>query len=250
MVLLVRAAGGGDRRRWSPSASGRWTGLSSSAFALDPLALPDFDGPTSSDFLWTIPLALAIALGAFSIFAARRDCSRCHGPPRSCCSRSRAGRRRPRDRLRQATDKAAQRRAVLRPGPVAGLVDGAGTWSLSALALLIVFKGLAWRSRSPASAAARRSPRSSSASRRASWRRTSPASPTTPAVAVGMGAAVVAVLRLPLSAVVLAALLTVATRARVVAAHHRRRRRRLHRHAGGVAAGAGSGSGSGSGSAA
>ena len=56
----------------------------------------------------------------------------------------------------------------------------------------------------------------------------------TPAVAVGMGAAVVAVLRLPLSAVVLAVLLTAGIGRGRRPAHHRRRGRRLPHDPGAV----------------
>ena len=55
-----------------------------------------------------------------------------------------------------------------------GLVGQAGTWSLSALAWLLVFKGVAYTLRSAPSAAARRSRLCSSARLRGSWRRTWP----------------------------------------------------------------------------
>src|SRR5205085_10836243 len=47
---------------------GSWTGLSTSAFALGPLALPSFARPNVTDFAWTAPLAIAIAVGTFVIF--------------------------------------------------------------------------------------------------------------------------------------------------------------------------------------
>jgi len=89
-----------------------------------------------------------------------------------------------------------------------GLVEGAGAWSLSALALLIAFKGVAW---SLSLAGFRGGPTfpglflGAAAGVLASHL---PGLGLTPAVAVGMGAAVVAVLRLPLSAVLLAIVLT------------------------------------------
>ena len=55
--------------RSSRSASGSWTGLSSSDYALGPLdAARASRGPTSTDFLWTLPLAVAVAAGAVAIF--------------------------------------------------------------------------------------------------------------------------------------------------------------------------------------
>src|SRR5438034_11521157 len=41
---------------------GGWTGLSTSAWALSPFALPTFSGPGWGDFGWTIVLASAAAL--------------------------------------------------------------------------------------------------------------------------------------------------------------------------------------------
>src|ERR1700761_3163711 len=46
---------------------GSFTGLSSSAYALAPLALPPFHQPTAANFGWTIALALAVALVAHLI---------------------------------------------------------------------------------------------------------------------------------------------------------------------------------------
>jgi H+/Cl- antiporter ClcA len=87
-------------------------------------------------------------------------------------------------------------------------VANAGTWSVSALALLIVFKGLAW---AISLAGFRGGPVFPSlflgaaggimASHLAGFA-------MTPAVTIGMGAGVVAVLGLPLTAVILAALLS------------------------------------------
>ena len=88
------------------------------------------------------------------------------------------------------------------------LVEAAPGWSVGALALLIAFKALAW------SVSLVGLPRRPDVPRPAARRGRRPAGPdlpglaTTPAVAVGMGAAMAAVLRLPLASVVLATLLT------------------------------------------
>ena len=50
---------------------GSWTGLSSSAFALGTLDLPDFPRPDIGDFGWTIALAVACAVGVFVVRATR-----------------------------------------------------------------------------------------------------------------------------------------------------------------------------------
>jgi H+/Cl- antiporter ClcA len=108
----------------------------------------------------------------------------------------------------QATDKGAEQVLFSGQEQLPGLVEGAGSWSVTALALLIAFKGLAW---SVSLAGFRGGPTfpglflGAAAGVLASHL---PGLGLTPAVAVGMGAAVVAVLRLPLSAVLLALVLT------------------------------------------
>src|SRR5207244_1114997 len=47
---------------------GAWTGLSTSGIALGALPLPAFARPDLTDFLWTIPLAMAIAVVTVAIF--------------------------------------------------------------------------------------------------------------------------------------------------------------------------------------
>ena len=90
-----------------------------------------------------------------------------------------------------------------------GLVSGAGSWSVSALLLLIAFKGIAY---SVSLGTFRGGPTfpavflGAAAGILASHL---PGFALTPAVGVGIGAATAAVLRLPLSAVVLATLITV-----------------------------------------
>src|SRR4051794_11993333 len=51
---------------------GSWTGLSSQDFALSPLTLPTFARPDVAEFLWTVPLAVAVAVGCFAVFACAR----------------------------------------------------------------------------------------------------------------------------------------------------------------------------------
>ena len=89
-----------------------------------------------------------------------------------------------------------------------GLVSGAATWSLSALALLIVFKGLAWAISLAGFRGGPTFPALFLGAVGGLMAAQLPGYSITPAVAVGMGAAVAAVLRLPLSAVVFATLLT------------------------------------------
>ena len=51
---------------------GSFTGLDTSNYALGALALPDFARPDFVDFVWTIPFAVAVAIGMFVILRAAR----------------------------------------------------------------------------------------------------------------------------------------------------------------------------------
>jgi H+/Cl- antiporter ClcA len=223
-VLLIEATGlGGDKlpRVVVPGllsagigslvsiGLGSFTGLSSSAFAIGALPLPEFDRPSVTDFLWTILLAAVVALGTAVVSRAGREIL---GVVRSrpvsgavvggaiisllAIAFSYAAGHPPEEVLFSGQDA------------LTGLITDAGAWSVGALLLVIAFKGAAW---SISLAAFRGGP-------------TFPAMflgaaagvifshlsgyHMTPAVAVGIGAGVAATLRLPLSAVVLATVLT------------------------------------------
>jgi hypothetical protein len=89
-----------------------------------------------------------------------------------------------------------------------GLLREAGTWSLGALALVIVFKGLAYTLSLGSFRGGPVFPAIFLAAAGGIMALRLPGFSLTPAVAVAMGAAIAAVLRLPLAAVVLATLLT------------------------------------------
>ena len=218
---------------------GSFTGLSSSAYALDPFTLPAFDQPDFVDFLWTIPLAAVIALGTAVIFGAAR--------PLVPLMERRGFVALPVAGVvigilalvfAEITDKAPDEVLFSGQDQVSGLITGAGSWSLGALALLIVLKGIGYAISLAgfrggptfpamflgvaAGLMAAAAPRlRDHAGRRRRNRRRRRRRPADPAVGGRPRGAV-----------------DVDDRARVVAAHHRRRRRRLHRHAGGVAASA------------
>jgi H+/Cl- antiporter ClcA len=223
-VLLIEAAGL-DRRRLLVIVPigllaagigslvsigiGSWTGLSSEDFALGRLTLPDFPRPGVGDFLWTVPLAAAVAAGCFAAFAAARALQPLLEQRRIVLLPAAgiviAGLA---IAFEQATDKGAQEVLFSGQDQLLGFVAGAAGWPVWTLALLIGFKGLAW---SVALAGFRGGPTfpglflGAAAGVLASHL---PGLALTPAVAVGLGAAVVAVLRLPLSAVLLAVALT------------------------------------------
>jgi H+/Cl- antiporter ClcA len=124
---------------------GSWSGLSESAWALSPLPLPAYGGPGWGDFGWTIVLALAAAVVTFGVMELARRVKRVVGG-RPFLLTIVAG-------LAvgglaiayaEATDQPAN--AVLFSGQddFGSLFGSAGTLALSTLALLLVFKGLAW----------------------------------------------------------------------------------------------------------
>jgi H+/Cl- antiporter ClcA len=51
---------------------GAWTGFSTSAWELSPFPLPHYGGPDVGDFAWTILLAVAVAAGAFVVLELAR----------------------------------------------------------------------------------------------------------------------------------------------------------------------------------
>lgn len=188
---------------------GSWTGLSSGDYALGPLTLPGFARPDVTDFLWTPPLAVAVAAGAAAIFWGARALQPVLErrllvllPLAGLAVAGLA------IAFGQATDHGSAEVLFSGQDQLPGLVADAGGWSLGALALVIVLKSAAW---SISLAGFRGGPTfpglylGAAAGVLASHL---PGLALTPAVAVGMGAAVVAVLRLPLAAVVLATLLT------------------------------------------
>jgi hypothetical protein len=188
---------------------GQWTGLSTSDYALGPLDLPSFARPDVVDFAWTVPLAVAVALGMLLIFRAARALQpvllrRMYVllPAAGVAIAGLA------IAFSQMTDQSSSEVLFSGQDQLPGLVQDASGWSVWALVAVLVLKSAAW---SISLAGFRGGPTfpglylGAAAGVLASHL---PGFPITPAVAVGMGAAVVAVLRLPLSAVVLATLLT------------------------------------------
>jgi H+/Cl- antiporter ClcA len=191
---------------------GSFTGLSSSAYALDPFTLPAFDTPDIVDFLWTIPLAAAIALGTVVIFSAAK--------PLVPLMERRGFVALPVAGIvigilalvfAEITDKLPDEVLFSGQDQVSGLITSAGTWSLGALALLVVLKGIGYAISLAGFRGGPTFPALFLGVAAGLMAAQLPGFETTPAVAVGLGAAVVAVLRIPLSAVVLAALLTSTT---------------------------------------
>jgi H+/Cl- antiporter ClcA len=189
---------------------GSWTGLSSSAYAIGALHLPSFDRPSGLDFLWAIALAAVVAVGAAVIMRSAGEVLRVT-KPRPVIAGIVAGVAV--SGLAIAFSYAAGGHGpeeVLFSGESAldGLVAHPEAWSIGAVILLLAFKGVAW---SISLAAFRGGPTFPAiflgAAAGVGFSHL-PGFDLTPAVAVGIGAGVAAILRLPLSAVVLATMLT------------------------------------------
>jgi H+/Cl- antiporter ClcA len=188
---------------------GSWSGLSASNYAISALSLPAFPRPGPADFAWTIALAIVIGAGGRLLM---------HGGLRT----ERIAKPRPFLVLPvvgllvaalaivfdQVTGKGADQ--VLFDGQAAlpGLVSSADTWSIGALALLVVCKGLAY---SMSLGSFRGGPTFPALYLGASvgiMASHLPGFSLTPAVAVAIGAATVTILKLPWTAILLAAFLT------------------------------------------
>ncbi len=189
-----------------------WTGLSTSAYALQPLELPHFAHPTWEQIGWTIALGFAGALLTFVI--KRLGLAGAKIVPRQPWV------------LIPAAGLAVALLAILfvettthganevlfsGQEALPGLVDQAGAWSLGALGVLLVCKGLAW---SACLGSFRGGPTFPAIFLGAAGGVAAshlPGLPLAPAVAVGMGVMVVAFLKLPLSSVIIATSLTVSS---------------------------------------
>jgi H+/Cl- antiporter ClcA len=188
---------------------GAFTGLSSSAYALGALPLPAYDRPTAAAFAWTIPLAAVVAVVAYLIRTGGLSTQRVVKPRQflllPLCGLIVSGLA---IAFSQATDKGVNEVLFSGQSALPGLVSGAGTWSLSALALLIVFKGVGYSISIGSFRGGPTFPAIFLGAAGGIMCSHLPGFPITPAVAVGMATAIVAILRLPLSAVVVTTLLT------------------------------------------
>jgi hypothetical protein len=188
---------------------GAFTGLSSSAYALGALPLPAYPRPTAAAFAWTIPLALLVALVAYLIRTGGLGTQRIVKPRQflllPVCGLIVSGLA---IAFAQATGKGFTEVLFSGQSALPGLVSGAGKWSLSALALLILCKGLGYSISIGSFRGGPTFPAIFLGAAGGIMCSHLPGFPITAAVAVGMGTAIVAILRLPLSAIVVTALLT------------------------------------------
>ena len=188
---------------------GSWTGVNTSAISLELLQLPDFARPDVTDFLWTIPLAAAIAVGTVLIFRLGRVTERVATPrpfvalPLIGLAMSGLA-----IAFAETTDKGVDQVLFSGQDALGPLTANAATWSLSALTLLIVFKGVAYAIAVGGFRGGPTFPAMFLGAAAGLMASHLPGFELTPGVAVGIGAGTVAVLRLPLTGVVLATVLT------------------------------------------
>ncbi len=188
---------------------GSFTGLSSSAYALPSLQMPHFGQLDIGQFGWTIVLALGVAICVrlFMVLGLRT-----HGvvtrrmllllPLIGLVIAGLA------IAFHGITGKSVNE--VLFDGQAAlpGLVSQAGTWSIGALLLVIAFKGVSYGLALGSYRGGPTFPAIYLGAAGGILASHLPGFPLTPAVAIGVGATVAAVLRLPVSGVLLATLLT------------------------------------------
>jgi H+/Cl- antiporter ClcA len=189
---------------------GSWTGLSTSAYALGSVeGLAHFARPDIADFGWTIALALAVALACVLILRVGRRTVNIVAAKRFVMlpavgviigALAIA--------FQQITGKPFQEVLFSGQSAIPGLSDKAVAWSVGTLALLVLFKGVAYAISLGSFRGGPTFPGLFLGAVAGLMAGQLPGYAITPAVAVGMAAAVVAVLRLPLSAIVIATVLT------------------------------------------
>jgi len=188
---------------------GSWTGLSTSDYALGALPLPDFPRPAFGDFAWSIALALAVAVGVFVIVRGARGLlpavSRRLFVILPVAALVVAGLA---IGFSQATGKGVDQVLFDGQAQLPGLITSAGAWSIGALALLVACKGAAWSISMASFRGGNTFPALFVGATAGVMASHLPGYALTPAVAVGMGAGVASVLKLPLSAALLAIILS------------------------------------------
>jgi H+/Cl- antiporter ClcA len=188
---------------------GSWTGLNTDEISIGSLDLPAYARPDAADFAWTIPLAVAVAVVTFVIFRIARDTARLASsrpflviPAVGLAVSGLA------IAFSETADKSVNEVLFSGETSIGPLVADPAAWSLSALALLIAFKGLAYGISLGSFRGGPVFPALFLGAAGGMMAAQLPGFDLTPAVAVGIGAAVASVLRLPLSAAVLGVLLT------------------------------------------
>ncbi len=188
---------------------GSWTGLSTADIAIPALKLPPFETPGFADFGWSILLAAGIAVAMFAIFRLARETQRFAAakpflllPAAGLAVAGLA------IGFAETADKGVEEVLFSGQQALGPLVADPGAWSLSALALLCAFKGVAYGLSLGSFRGGPVFPGMFLGAAAGLMAAQLPGFDVTPAVAVGIGVGVVSVLGLPLSAALLGILLT------------------------------------------
>ena len=189
---------------------GSWSGFSTAAWALSPFPLPVYGGPGWGDFAWTIVVAGVAAIVTFGVMELARLVLRFVRTHRFVLTVV-AGLAVGGLAIAYAQATGYSPNAVLFSGESAfsSLFGSATTVSLSTLALLLVFKGLAWSISLSSFRGGPTFPAIFLGVVAGLLAGHLPGYSETPAIAVLVGAACVSVLRLPLASVMIATLLSV-----------------------------------------
>jgi H+/Cl- antiporter ClcA len=186
-----------------------WTALSTSAYSLQPLALPHFGHVTWEEIAWTIALGFA---GAAITFVIRqlglRGAQVVATKPFVLIPAAGLVVALLAILFAETTTHATNQVLFSGQDQLPGLVANADTWSLGALAMVIACKGLAWAVCLGSFRGGPTFPAIFLGAAGGIAASHLPGLSITPAVAVGMSVMVVAFLKLPLSAVVIATALT------------------------------------------
>ena len=196
---------------------GDWTGLSTSAYSLVPLHLAPFSQPTLAQIGWTILIGLAAAVFTIPVRRLGLATASIVGkqpfviiPAVGLVVAGLA------IGFDQITDKGVDEVLFSGQSALPTLVQNGGAWSLGTLALLFLCKGLAW---SLCLGSFRGGPTFPAMFLGAAGGIAAahlPGMPASLGIAVGMGAMIAAVLKLPLSAIVIAFVLTISAGAALV----------------------------------
>ena len=186
-----------------------WSGLSTAAYSLVPLELPRFSGVTWEEIGWALALGVAGALITFCIMGLGVRVSRLvPSKPFVLIPLSGLVVAALAILFEQSTDHGADQVLFSGQDALPGLVSGAGTWSVGALLMLIVCKGLAWGVSLGGFRGGPTFPAIYLGAAGGIAASHLPGLSLTAGIAVGIGVMIVAVLKLPLSAIVIATALT------------------------------------------
>jgi H+/Cl- antiporter ClcA len=188
---------------------GEWTGLSAESYEITPLSLPAYTDPRFSDFLWTIAVAVVAAMVTLAVMRIGREVARrVRARPTVVVPVAGVAIAGLAIAFSQMTDLPAE--TVLFSGQEAmnPVVNQAAALSLGTLGLLVLFKGLAWGISLGSARGGPTFPAILLGIVGGLMASHLPGFAQTPAVAVLVGAACVSVLRLPLSSVLIALLVS------------------------------------------